>query len=463
MAILADIVMLGWIPVVLVMFATMPPRRALIAAFLVSWLFLPISSYKLPLLPDYTKISATCMGAVLGACIFDTKRVLRFRVRWIDVPMAVFCLCPLISSLTNGLGVWDGASGVMTQVTMWGLPYFLGRVYLSDLRSLKELAVGMFISGLVYVPFCLFEVRMSPQLEAIVYGGRMRSGIRLGGWRPAVFMQSGLELVMWMSVCSLIGIWLWRTGALKKVLGFSMSLLVPVLLVTTLLCRGFGALALLIMGLCSMWFSKATKTRFALVCLIAVAPAYIALRASGIWHGEGVVPLVSMIDEGRAGSFAFRLDNENILTQKALQRPIFGWGQWGRSRVYDEWGRDISTTDGLWIIELGAHGFVGLISVFLALLLPLSLTVYRCHVRRLVSSDGAALLALAVITSLFAIDCLPNGQFNPIFVLAGGGVASVVLTGHTLGSRVANQLAGNPAAPRISDRVPRRRLRSGCE
>jgi hypothetical protein len=170
-----------------------------------------------------------------------------------------------------------------------------------------------------------------------------------------------------------------------------------------------------------------------------------------------------MIDEGRAGSFAFRLDNENILTQKALQRPIFGWGQWGRSRVYDEWGRDISTTDGLWIIELGAHGFVGLISVFLALLLPLSLTVYRCHVRRLVSSDGAALLALAVITSLFAIDCLPNGQFNPIFVLAGGGVASVVLTGHTLGSRVANQLAGNPAAPRISDRVPRRRLRSGCE
>jgi hypothetical protein len=92
----------------------------------------------------------------------------------------------------------------MTQVTMWGLPYFLGRVYLSDLRSLKELAVGMFISGLVYVPFCLFEVRMSPQLEAIVYGGRMRSGIRLGGWRPAVFMQSGLELVMWMSVCSLI-------------------------------------------------------------------------------------------------------------------------------------------------------------------------------------------------------------------------------------------------------------------
>src|SRR5262245_37506018 len=113
MTILADIVMMAWLPLVLMMFSQWPPRRALIAAFLVAWLFLPNNIYNLPLLPDYTKSSATCMGAILATFIFDTKRVLSFRPRWIDIPMAVFCLCPFLSSVTNGLGLWDGVSGVM--------------------------------------------------------------------------------------------------------------------------------------------------------------------------------------------------------------------------------------------------------------------------------------------------------------------------------------------------------------
>src|SRR4051794_10191930 len=97
-----------WIPTVLVLFAVLPSRRAVIVSFLGAWLFLPMVSYPLSGLPDYTKMSATCAGIFLATLIFDVKRVVRFKPSLVDVPMAIFCLCPFFSSMLNGLGTWDG-------------------------------------------------------------------------------------------------------------------------------------------------------------------------------------------------------------------------------------------------------------------------------------------------------------------------------------------------------------------
>ncbi len=41
--------------------------------------------------------------------------------------MAVWCACPIASSLTNGLGLYDGLSASFGRFVMWGLPYLLGR------------------------------------------------------------------------------------------------------------------------------------------------------------------------------------------------------------------------------------------------------------------------------------------------------------------------------------------------
>ena len=59
------------------------------------------------------------------------------------------------------------------------------------------------LGGLIYVPLCLFEVRMSPQLHNMVYGFAQHSfgqTVRGGGWRPMVFMQHGLAVGLFMSV-----------------------------------------------------------------------------------------------------------------------------------------------------------------------------------------------------------------------------------------------------------------------
>src|SRR5882757_4693765 len=104
MSVLAHIVMAVWIPTVLVLFAVLGSRRAVIVSFLGAWLFLPMVTYPLSGMPDYSKMSATCAGIFIATVIFDSKRVLRFKPSICDVPMAIFCLCPFITSQLNGLG-----------------------------------------------------------------------------------------------------------------------------------------------------------------------------------------------------------------------------------------------------------------------------------------------------------------------------------------------------------------------
>lgn len=444
----------------LLLFAVLPPLRAVIVAFLAGFLFLPMAAYDLPYLPDYTKTSATCVGILLGALCFDSKRVLSFSPRLIDLPMAVYCVIPLASSIANGLGVWDGVSGVLSSLVAWGFPYLIGRVYFTDLESLKELAVGIFIGGVIYIPFCVFEMRMSPQLHNVVYGFHPRPvQMRYEGWRPAVFLDGGLQLGLWMAIASMTGIWLWWTAAMKKVGGAPAGLLVVLLFVTTVLCRSSGALVLMVTGLAAMGASRVFGMRLALWGLLLVAPAYIVLRTSGIWHCEELTKLAEMVSPDRAQSFQFRIDNEDMLIKKAMEEPLLGWGGWGRSRVYDEWGKDISITDGYWVIELGNHGLVGLIALYTILSLPLGLLLCKSISRQLTAPQVSSALVLAVAVALFAIDCLLNAMPNPLFVLASGAVVSVA----TLKNPLTSSPSSGTAAASERRVATSRRLHPRCK
>ena len=431
MTILVPIVLFGWIPAVLAMFAFLPPRRAVIVAFLVGWLFLPEAAYELQGLPDYTKVSATTCGIFLATVLFDPGRVRRVRLSFIDLPIVVFCVVPLVSSLTNGLGPYDGVSGVFHRTVIWGFPYFIGRAYFTKLSSLRELAVGVFVGGLIYVPLCLWEIRMSPQLHATLYGfspSPFHAVIRLGGYRPKVFLHSGLPLGLWMTTASLMGVWLWRSGALQRVAGIRVTWLVGVLLGTTVFCKSFGALILLMLGLGCLFVARQLRLTLIMVALVCIPPAYMLARTVGGWYPGTFVNAVALVDEQRAGSFSFRLHHEDSLAERALQRPVFGWGGWGRNRVVDEsTGADISVTDGLWVIVLGQNGIIGLTGVTAVLLLPAALLFRRFPATTWRKPALAAPVALAIVPVLYAMDCLMNAMPNPILVLASGAIAGYLV------------------------------------
>jgi len=425
----AAIAVWGWVPAAVLFFAVLPARRAVLAAIIVGWLFLPMVEIQLAGLPNYGKSAATALGALLGVLLFDAGRVMRFRPRLIDAAALGWTLVPIASSLTNGLGLYDGVGSTIPVAQRWLIPYFLGRLYFSDLEGLRELAVAVFIGGLVYVPLCLYEIRMSPQLHTMFYGFHQHifaQTYRFGGYRPTVFMQHGLGVGMWMTAASLVGVWLWRSGALRQVYGVPASWLLPVLLATTVLCKSVGALVLLVAGLGALEATKQLRTKAAIVAL-AVAPlAYIGLRTTDVWTGASMVEAARAVaGDERAASLNFRLKNEDVLIERALQQPVFGWGRWGRNRP--EGAGDTVVTDGMWIIALGQNGVVGLTLMLAVVLWPAMRFVVRVPAGLWYHPGVGGAAALAVLLVLFTTDCLFNAIPNPVFVLAAGGVSGLRL------------------------------------
>ena len=423
---LAYLALLGWIPLVITLFALVPGRRAAAAALVGAWLFLPPSGMAIAGLPDFTKMTAATIGIMLGTLIFDPGRILTFRPRWFDLPMLLWCCTALVSSLQN-VTLYDGLSGSFGLVITWGLPYFLGRLYFGDPDGLRLFAVAMIIGALAYVPLCLWEIRMSPHLLRTFYGIGDWQGIRLGGYRPYVFFKTGLELGLWMTAGSLVGWWLWWCGVVKNIGRYPFgSVLLPVLLITTLLCRSTGSLALLACGMTVLWLSVRFQTRLLLVGLLLVGPLYVAVRVPNLWSGQQAVDWIeSSLGHERAYSLWYRFMCEKLLITKAIQRPIFGWGGWARRAVYFANTGKMVETDGMWIIYLGTKGFFGLTLFYLSMALPAIRFLWQFPARLWRDPRVAVGAVAAVLLGLYMVDCLLNGFVNIIYVTLAGGLIAL--------------------------------------
>lgn len=430
---LVPLVMFAWIPIVLYLFSRLPARQAVVASFLIAWLFLPQAELPIPGLPNYSKISATCYGILLATFIFDVGRFQSFRFSWLDVPMLVWCVVsPFMSSIANDLGPYDGFSSTLARVMTWGAPYFLGRIYMNSLNGMRQLALGVFIGGLVYVPLCLFESRFSPQLHKIFYGGFAQDDfsqtMRLGGFRPTVFMQHGLAVGAFMMAATLIGLWLWQTGTVKRLRNIPMGWLLAVLFLTFVLTRSTGALALLAIGVALMFVGKHLRTALPVFILIGAMWVYLYLNAeTETYFTDQLVTVLSQIfPEDRVASLQFRFNNEELLVDHARDRLMFGWGGWNRSRVIDPSTGKLTIQDSLWVLAFGENGTVGLVSLYMGMLLPVVVLFLRYPARLWTHPKVAPVVAIALMVVLYMLDCVMNAMLNPIYILAVGGIVGLV-------------------------------------
>lgn len=432
---LVPIALLAWIPIAAALFTWVHPRRAVLIAYLVGFLFLPQGIIEFAGLPELTRTAATSLGVVLGVCFTDAGRLFRFRPRWVDIPMAVWCLSALASSIANQIGdyfgIYDGMSVMLSRVLEWGVPYLMARIYITRLEHLRELAIAIAIGGIVYVPLCLFEIRMSPQLHKILYGfhpTHFGMTYRFGGYRPMVFMQHGLMLGLWMTAASIAAIWLWYGRSYRALFGMPAVLIMLAVFCTTILCKSTGALILLIGALGLLFTLRYLRLTTLVYVAVLLPPLYMFARANGWWDGAQMVHVAAMINEERADSLEGRLENETLIAERAMKRPLFGWGQWSRWRVTDETGKDITVADGMWIITLGQSGLVGLGSLMALLLLPILLLVRVIPVRYWSTPVVAPAAALATIVLVYALDLLLNAMISPVYLLAAGGLTSLYVT-----------------------------------
>jgi hypothetical protein len=153
--------------------------------------------------------------------------------------------------------------------------------------------------------------------------------------------------------------------------------------------------------------------------IVAVALLYPTLRTVDLFPSNTVLDFAAFFDEERAASLKFRFNQEDMLLAHANERPLFGWGRYGRNRIYSSSGDDISTTDGLWIITLGQLGFFGFLAQFGLLAMPVfrALASFRFVAQK---RDAIVLGVLTLIVALTIVEQIPNASISPwSWLLAG--------------------------------------------
>lgn len=426
--------LLAWPIVAAVLFATRPFREATIWTILGGYLLLPVGTIiKFEMIPAFDKNSVPNLVALVG-CIVVAGRVPRLIRRFglPDILILMLLVSPFITSALNtddirvgdiilpGVGYYDGGSALLSQFIFF-IPFLLARHFLRSAEDTVLLLRVLVIAGLAYSLPMLFEVRMSPQLHTWIYGYFPHSFLqqyRDGGFRPVVFLGHGLVVAFFCMTTVLAATALWRTNTrIAKIPPAGVAAYLGVVLV---FCRSLGALTYgVVLAPLVRWATPRTQFRVAVV-LAAIALSYPMLRTMDLVPTRFLLETASSVSADRAQSLGVRFENEDILLAHAHERKWFGWGRFGRNRVYDEEsGRDVSITDGRWIIMLGTFGVFG----FLAEFGLLALAVFRAaSALRFAEepADRVYLAALGVIVAINMIELLPNSTFSPwTWLLAG--------------------------------------------
>ena len=157
----------------------------------------------------------------------------------------------------------------------------------------------------------------------------------------------------------------------------------------------------------------------------SVAFAYPTLRATPFSPMQTILDTAMSISPERGRSLEFRLMNEEKLLERALERPLFGWGGWGRPLFYDPYnGKLSSVPDGQWVIWIGAKGVYGYLAQFLLLLVPIW-TMMRAIPGGKGSGRNREFLVMGCLSLMLAMNCLdliPNATQTPVTWLAAGAV-----------------------------------------
>jgi hypothetical protein len=424
---LASLVLIAWPLVAIILFSTLSLSRAILWTIMAAQMALPVGAFfKFEMIPQFDKFSVPNLCVIIG-CMIVAKSPLRIitRLGLTELLIITFLFSPVITSQLNGdpivfgnlvlpgVGLYD-ALGAAENAFIVIIPFFVGRQFLRAAKDSREILYVLAMAGLIYSIPMLFEIRMSPNLQSWIYGFAATDfvmEIRGGGYRPVVFMGHGLIASFFMMTAAVAAAGLWRARIpLYRLPSAGLTAYLSGVLV---LCKSFGALLYGILLIPAVrWTSARSQMRLAVV-LVSIAMVYPALRSFGLFPTQPLLETVHSFSEERWGSLRTRFDNENKLLDRWSERPIFGWGRYGRNRVFNaESGRDETITDGLWIITIGQYGLLG----FLAQFGLLSHVVFRAaSAFKWASSNTDAIFVstIALIVSVNIVELIPNSGLLP--------------------------------------------------
>lgn len=434
---MTTLALLLWPILALMLFAKRDVTSAILIGTLVPYLLLPEAfAVNLPGVPDLDKTVAISLGLLGGLLFFRARSLADLPVlntanrtfRFVLLALVVVIFGGSILTVMNNRDMlffgptvlpamrpWD-AIALFGSMTLFLVPFFVARRYLATVEAHRALLQMLVMAGLGYSLLMLVELRLSPQLHNWIYGYHQHSFLQhiRDGFRPMVFLEHGLWVGFFMFAALIGAAALWKSEKDTKWLWAGLWIF-TILMVS----KNLGAFAIALMCL-AILFALWRKMQIMIVITIALMTlTYPALRQAHLIPIDQIMSAASSVSEARAGSLQFRLDNEDRLLERALERPITGWGGWARDRIYDERGRDISISEGRWILTLGAWGWLGYLGLFGILGLPL-ISLARTSRRKEIPYET---IGLALICSGNLIYMIPNATLTPVGLLCFGALA----------------------------------------
>ena len=399
----------------------------------------PISASRLPYSRQHRPASTTPDTKVESDSVRANPRHYPRAMLLVNGLLALLLLVPFLTALVNGdtiiigprylpgLTLYDAFSMELEMIIRL-VPFVLGLYFLGTRSNHLVLLIAFGLFGLIYSFPTLFEIRMSPQLSRWTYGFLAQSfaqTMRDGGFRPVVFLQHGLWLAIFLTMAALASFVVWRERMKKgnAVWYFFLGLWLTGVL---LLASSLGAVLVLFLLLPVVIF-MGQRSQLVIASVIAISMLiYPIVRSEGLLPYKAIQEFARSVNPEREQSFTYRLENEEVLLQRANERPLLGWGGYGRARVYDPWsGKAQTVSDGAWIVLIGYYGWVGYLAEFGLLTLPIFLlTIRRTRIHPSLATTG-----LCIVLSANLIDMITNATVTVLTWLIAGALTGLYRNG----------------------------------
>lgn len=426
-----------FLPVVALCFARLPLRAAILLVTIGGWWLLPVANY--PAVPPGTRFPWWITGIALpsdmlvtkawipplvafgGAALRDWRAVRDWRPTPIDLPMAGWCLWPLVRGI--GGATPPGWIATLYVTGAWGLPWLIARIWLSGRDGELAILRAIGLSGLANVPVAILEGVRPAWLYGLLYGPHpfRNDGIeRYIGYRPLGFLEDGNLYGLWAAIAALAALSLVRDPNARRK-GWGSLAIVNV--IVALASQSAGAIILLAIGLALLAAWNLPLFIPALACTLVLLLLIAAVHFSGILpiQAIGRTPagqhlIGAMRSIGRE-SFLWRVSQDTKTLTTIAAHPIAGTGRWDWWRPYGTrpWGQPL--------LLLGQYGVMGLALAWGAMLGACGAALSRLR-RSRGRPEADPALPLAIIVLLALADAALNAFFFSPAILAAGAIAA---------------------------------------
>ena len=327
-----DHALLFWIVVSFVLTAAIQGHKAFTWAFLGAVFFLPANlpeSYQIAGLPILAKDSVVTYGMLPATLLFRWQN-LGLKNKW-DLLLLAMVVCAVVTSLANGLALYDGLSTALSYLAQMVLVIYLMRVHLRTRDHVRYFLKSLYWLSVFYSVLLIWEWRMSPQLHTDLYGYFPHSFLQMARgsfFRPVVFIGHGLEVGYLYAVVVLLGYAFIRNRDPDIP---PLTLLLPV--VGLLCCMSLGPILVAFFG----WMLFKVYERRPIGPVVTLVPFGVLLLCLHFCQDQSnfsfLVEFFNRISPDRAQSLDYRLSAFELYIKNIMNHPVFGHATWSRGRI----------------------------------------------------------------------------------------------------------------------------------